>query len=131
MNIRPADQYNNIIEQEIVEKESISQVEQDKETDPTPIINNGDGLYKLAVAEVLDTDYKGKNKEDIDIIHDYAMAQIKGNADQMTVKWAVRELVDSIGTGALGEDRIARIARYAYLSMESKRNEAERRSLLK
>jgi hypothetical protein len=125
VNIRQADEFNNLTEQRIAEM--------DRPADPDDqgmAISEGDP-NSLAVAQVLDTEYKGINKEHIDTIYAYAKSQIEGNADPMTVKWVVRDLVDSIGSGALGEDKIARIARYAYLSLQSKRNEAERKSLLK
>lgn len=125
MNIRPADESNNLIEQRILEVDKPTQPD-----DQGIVVSEGDP-NTIAIAQVLDTDYKGVNKEHIDTIYAYTKSQIKGDADPMTVKWVVRDLVDSIGSGALGEDKIARIARYAYLSLQSKRNEAERLSLLK
>lgn len=65
-------------------------------------------------------------KHDIQILLDYAKSQTKDHSPE-NLKWIIRSLELKLGTPPLAEKRIKWLARYAYLSMESKKIEDEKK----
>lgn len=83
-----------------------------------------------AIAQVLNLDEKERSlyKDEIGILLDWA--KDSGYKDVMELKWKVRELTSKIGSPGFGERMVTRIARYAYLELESKKIQEEKHSLM-
>lgn len=106
-----------------------------EETVKTPetvkTFSNGE-LDRVAVSQVLDMDGKelSKHKDKLDVIVKWAKSQ--GDIEDMThLKWIVRNMESRLGSPNFGETRIARLARFAYLNLETQKLEKEKLDLLR
>lgn len=105
---------------------------------PSAIVNptlNGfsDGeIDRMAVAQVLGLENLAEQSKYSDQLEDIiSWAKQEGYKDTQELKWIVRSLQDKLGSPPLSEKWITRVARYAHLSMESQKLEAEKQSLMR
>ena len=92
--------------------------------------NEGE-IDTIAVRQVLELEDEGdkeKYKDDVQTLIKWAKQIVKGD-DPMELKWAIRDLKTRIST-PLHEDRIKHLARFAYLDLEEKRIQKEKRSFV-
>lgn len=86
-------------------------------------------LQEKAIHQVMGFEKESEThlyKHDIQILLDYAKSQTKDHSPE-NLKWIIRSLELKLGTPPLAEKRIKWLARYAYLSMESKKIEDEKK----
>lgn len=85
-----------------------------------------------AVAQVMGLDGdadKAKYTSEMKTLIAWARTQTE-ERDPVHLKWVLRNLQMKLGSPPLSEKMITRAARYAYLDMETKKNEAEKLSLM-
>lgn len=87
---------------------------------------------KMAVAQLLGLETSSEQSKYSDQLDDIvAWAKSEGYKDPQELKWIVRSLQDRLGSPPLSEKWITRVARYAHLSMETQKLEAEKQSLMR
>lgn len=98
---------------------------------PDNPVSDNSFIDNVAIAQVTGIDYKDMDKyqENLDTIRQWAQKQ--GYTNPTELKWVVRSLMDKLGSPSLTENWITTASRYAYLSLESDRINAERQALIK
>jgi len=106
--------------------ESKVEVEQKEITTPDTLNEPvSSEMEAKAIAQAMNIDGKDTNYTDeLKWLLDYAKDQSDDNSLE-GLKWAIRDLQDRIGTTPYLEDRVKYVARYAYLSLESKKLNTE------
>ena len=128
-NARDVDsQGNPIVETPIVEDKI------DKAIDAKPQgLEGGDPLLDILIKSVeqmvgLDThEERVRYKDNIGTLLEWAKMQTDSPTPE-NIKWAIRQLEMRVGTPPIGEKLVSRLARIAYLEMESKNIEKEIKS---
>lgn len=86
-------------------------------------------LQKDAVYRIMGLDsYEDQHKyrSDVDVLLDWVKAE-KPNPSREDIKWALRELEVKLGTPPLAEKKISYFTRFAYLELEGRKLEAEKK----
>lgn len=86
-------------------------------------------LQEKAIADVMGIEKNsdiGKYSEKLNTLLDYAKSQTKDHSPE-SLKWVIRSLELKLGTPPFAEDRINFIARYAYLLMDEKKINEEKK----
>lgn len=100
------------------------------ETRETQTIEGGSGdeINTIAAHQVLEIEDSDKEKYsgDVKTLLEWAKSKT-GSEDYQELKWAIRDLQLKIGTPPFG-DRIKNLARFAYLELEEKRIQQEKKS---
>jgi hypothetical protein len=89
-------------------------------------------LDEIAIHQVLEVDGdadKSKYRNEIKTLHEWAKTQTKDMSPE-NLKWTVRELQLKLGTPPFGEDRVKFLSNFAYLDMEGKRIEKEKKKYM-
>jgi len=89
-------------------------------------------MTQRAVEQVLGLDENGnsgKFKNEVRTLIEYAESQTKDHSPE-SIKWVIRELELKVGTPPFGEHRVRYLARYAYLNMEGKKIEEEKKQFI-
>ena len=87
-------------------------------------------MTQRAVEQVLGIeDNTSKFKNEVRTLIKYAESQTDDHSPE-SIKWAIRELELKIGTPPFGEHRVRYLARYAYLNMEGKKIDEEKKKFL-
>lgn len=102
-----------------------TEVLEEKEVGKLEGANDGE-INTIAVRQVLDIESPSEYKSEINTLLEWAKATT-GSDDYMELKWAIRDLQMRIGTPLHG-DRVKNLARYAYLDLEDKRIQKEKKS---
>lgn len=122
---------DNTMEPSLTDVQKIE--ESNKASLPQQVIESGDpGLISsTAIKQVLEIEKDLPAYEDeINILVKWAKSQVEGeDTDYTKLKWAVRDLKMRIGTPAFG-DPIKNLARFAYLDLEGKRIDKEKRKFV-
>jgi hypothetical protein len=121
-------QIRQIIDGEVVEPDAPSEI---GVRDPGMVMSPLDADI-TAVAQVMGLETDGEKRKygkEIKTLIEWSRTQ-SDKKDPIQLKWTLRNLQMKLGTPPLSEKMITRAARYAFLDMESKKNEAEKLSLM-
>lgn len=111
-----------------------------QEPEPTPVVPSNPTLNgfsegeadKVAVAQLMGLETDSDKLQYSDQIDDIiAWAKQEGYKDTSELKWIVRSLQDRLGSPPLTEKWVTRVARFAHLSLETQKLEAEKQSLMR
>lgn len=85
-----------------------------------------DAIYRVMGLEKYDDQHRYKN--DVDLLLRW-VKETTPNASREDIKYYLRELEVKLGSPPLTERKVSFLARYAYLDMEQKRLEKEKKAL--
>lgn len=108
-------------------------VEQEAQTAGDPVATIPEGtLLAERVAQMFDLKPSevSKYKRKLNTLIEYAKTKTDDHSPQ-GLKWAIRSLGTKLGTPPLGEKLLPYLTRYAHLSLESNRIEAEKQKFEK
>ena len=89
----------------------------------------GEELQKDAVYRVMGLDsYEDQHRyrQDVDLLIDWVKMENK-NPSREDIKWALRNLETKLGSPPLSEKKISYLSRFAYLEMEGRKLEEEKK----
>lgn len=98
---------------------------------PVNGFSNGE-VDKMAVGQLLGLETHSEQAKYSDQLDEIvAWAKQEGYKDTQELRWIVRSLQDRLGSPPITEKWVTRVSRYAHLSMETQKLEAEKQELMR
>lgn len=110
----------------------VESVEKSVETSDKMEVVNPYGIEEMSIQQMLELDGdadKQKYTPEIKTLYNWVKTQTKDLSPE-NIKWTIRELQLKLGTPPFGEDRVKHLSRFAYLDMEGKRIEQEKKKYM-
>lgn len=109
----------------------VQSVENSVEKDKMEVVNPY-GIEEMSIHQMLEIDGdadKQKYSDEIKTLYNWVKTQTKDLSPE-NIKWTIRELQLKLGTPPFGEDRVKHLSRFAYLDMEGKKIEEEKKKYM-
>lgn len=107
-------------------------VENEVKTPDKMEVVNPYAIEEMSIHQILELDGdadKQKYSPEIKTLYNWVKTQTKDLSPE-NIKWTVRELQLKLGTPPFGEDRVKHLSRFAYLDMEGKRIDEEKKKYM-
>jgi len=103
----------------------------EKQPDKMEVVNPY-AIEEMSIHQMLEIDGdadKQKYTPEIKTLYNWVKTQTKDLSPE-NIKWTIRELQLKLGTPPFGEDRAKHLSRFAYLDMEGKKIEEEKKKYM-